>query len=669
MKVLSKFSDRSIKIFLYLFFALGTLISSINLCVPGVLDEVGTIANTAFLAGDDWSKCVQSMGGFYYKYGLSILLYPLYLIFQDSPYVLYPVFVAFQMLILSFIPVIAYHIARKYFKVESKLTALFLSLAGTGISSIWLYAEYTRGDVVLIFVPWLVMWILLKLSTLDDTQKKEKKLFSVLLAFTAVYAYAAHSRGIVTVLAATFTLIFISLFAKRHLVNYLWYFPSLGLFMVIDKIISSLVEKGVFGKYEPKHSTLDSFNISIFMKLFSKNGIIIYTKTMIGWFLNLEASTLGLIIVGLIATVFITLRLIRKKSTFTVQEDTGSFFILMLFLGSFFMGSLFFFPYAYELFMGITVSRADRIVFGRYTVSTVGPMCFYTLYILVARKDEIIRWKSRIFSILSFATIIAIFSKWIGPALDNVSMTDSRYFLSLTTFLKIENANTTASFPELNQTLVMTAIIALVIFIVIMILSAVNRKSSLVGLCIIIFAVSLVNYCVVFVNVRNVRDDSYYTKNHAVIEFIDELDKKANLSEEYPCIYIAQEKKGTIHNKRVNSPYVTTSSQSPFTAVNPKHYQFSLTNYDCCFLKYILDDSDQDGFLVIAHRSAIKQSVDWIHMLSEDRNLPTDDVYYTFDAFDYKNATRDVVYVKGTKLKQYLEDHGYKLTEHHRDNK
>ena len=667
MKVLSKFSDRSIKIFLYLFFALGTLISSINLCVPGVLDEVGTIANTAFLAGDDWSKCVQSMGGFYYKYGLSILLYPLYLIFQDSPYVLYPVFVAFQMLILSFIPVIAYHIARKYFKVESKLTALFLSLAGTGISSIWLYAEYTRGDVVLIFVPWLVMWILLKLSTLDDTQKKEKKLFSVLLAFTAVYAYAAHSRGIVTVLAATFTLIFISLFAKRHLVNYLWYFPSLGLFMVIDKIISSLIEKGVFGKYEPKHSTLDSFNISIFMKLFSKNGIIIYTKTMIGWFLNLEASTLGLIIVGLIATVFITLRLIRKKSTFTVQEDTGSFFILMLFLGSFFMGSLFFFPYAYELFMGITVSRADRIVFGRYTVSTVGPMCFYTLYILVAKKDEIIRWKSRIFSIVSFAAIIAFFGKWVGPFLDNVEMTDSRYFLSLTTFLKINNAETTASFPELNRTLVMTALIAFAIFVVIMILSGINQRSTLLGICALTFIVSLVNYYVVFVNVRNVRDDSYYAKNHTVIEFINELNEKTDISKDYPCIYIAQEKRGTVNGERIDSYYVGDETH-PFTiANNPKHYQFSLTEFDLSHLKYILDDSNQSAYLVIVHRSAIQKSIDWINTLSADRNLPTDDVYYTFDTFDYENAPRDVVYVKGTKLKQYLESKGCKLTEHHRN--
>ena len=76
MNYLEKMSDRTIKILLYIAFAVVTVVSSMQLLVPGVIDEIGTLSNTAFLAGNDWIKCIQSMGGFYYKYGQVFFYYP-----------------------------------------------------------------------------------------------------------------------------------------------------------------------------------------------------------------------------------------------------------------------------------------------------------------------------------------------------------------------------------------------------------------------------------------------------------------------------------------------------------------------------------------------------------------------------------------------------------------
>ena len=45
-------------------------------------------------------------------------------------------------------------------------------------------------------------------------------------------------------------------------------------------------------------------------------------------------------------------------------------------MGTFALGALFFFPSAYELFTGVELKRADRIVFGRYTVGAVGLIVF-----------------------------------------------------------------------------------------------------------------------------------------------------------------------------------------------------------------------------------------------------------------------------------------------------
>ena len=48
------------------------------------------------------------------------------------------------------------------------------------------------------------------------------------------------------------------------------------------------------------------------------------------------------------------------------------------------------------------------------------------------------------------------------------------------------------------------------------------------------------------------------------------------------------------------------------------------------------------------------------HFLKEYYN----DDYYVFDDFDYENATRDIVYVKGSKLADRLKEKGYGMTKY-----
>ena len=116
--------DRDVKILIYAVFAITTVFFASTLSLPYVLDETGTVANTAFMAGDDWSFCVQTMGGFYYKYAFSALYYPIYIAFRSNPVYMYKAMISFNMLIMSFIPVISYHICRKHLKIESKIQAL-----------------------------------------------------------------------------------------------------------------------------------------------------------------------------------------------------------------------------------------------------------------------------------------------------------------------------------------------------------------------------------------------------------------------------------------------------------------------------------------------------------------------------------------------------------------
>ena len=117
---LKNMSDRDVKILIYAVFAITTVFFASTLSLPYVLDETGTVANTAFMAGDDWSFCVQNNGGFYYKYAFfCFILSYLYGIQKQSVY-MYKAMISFNMLIMSFIPVISYHICRKHLKSNQK---------------------------------------------------------------------------------------------------------------------------------------------------------------------------------------------------------------------------------------------------------------------------------------------------------------------------------------------------------------------------------------------------------------------------------------------------------------------------------------------------------------------------------------------------------------------
>lgn len=570
-------SDRKIKILIYFVFAITTVIFGTRLSLPYVLDEVGTVANTAFMAGDDWSLCVQTMGGFYYKYGFSALYLPLYLIFKNNPVLMYKSMISLNMLIISFIPVISYHICRNYLNIKSKFQALLISVPAVGISSIWLYSVYSRCDVILIFLPWPILLLLLKLSSIEKSMKKN--LFSVLLALISVYAYMTHTRGLVLIVAAFMTVVLMSVIYRKHIVNYFLYIPTTGILLVIDKILASIVKQGVYGKYGTRHGSMEALDYETLGKLFTKNGIVIELKLCIGWLYNLFTSTMGLVIIGFFAAFIILFKNFKNKHN-NSGENIVSLFSILCLMGTFAMGAVFFFPSAFELLNGFEIDRADRLVYGRYTVGAVGLVALVALYSLIIKKDTIIKWKSKILAVVTYLAIFIPFIWKVSPHLDNIPQTDSRYFLSLTGLLKIENGKTTAAFPDLTSVFTKTGIISFIVFIVILLLTSIHQAQILYSTCILIFLLSVINYSYVFLNVRDNRDNVVYERVEYLVNYMNELCNNTQINEEYPNF--CYDKSGYL----------------------VKVYQYGLPKFNLGTLKYLTDRS-QDSYFVLCNKKKL----------------------------------------------------------------
>lgn len=627
---LHKISDKRIMLFMYFVFAIASVFYGIHLSIPLVIDEVGTIANTAFLAGDDWSICVQSMGGFYYKYGQSLLYLPIYILFKSHPFWMYKAIMALHMLFISFIPVIAFYICRKHLKTASRKKAILLAVSSGSISSLWLYSLYSRADMMLILLPWVLLLLILKLSDLPSAQHGKKNYLTFFLAFISVYAYMAHSRGIVLLIAVVLTVAIYHIYCKKSLVNYYIYIPTNIVLLIIDKFVSRYVKNGVYGQYGTNHASLENFDFETFKQIFTPEGFIIELKLCIGWLFNLFASSMGLLIIGVFAAVIIIFLTLKSKK-FDNTKFILSVFTLLCVLGTFSMGALFFFPHAYELMTGLVVNRADRMIYGRYTIGAVSPICFLALYALTETK--LINIKAKIATLATFVITLLLFTFKVGPALNNIPHTNARYFLSLTGFLNIKNNNTNAAFPDLTSALFQAGICSLIVMIVILFIAAFHTKKNVYALCILVFICSFVNFNNVFFTVRNSRDDHVVKRTKEIINYVSDLDYIDEIAKEYPAVY------------RSN------------TATLVKFYQFGMPQFNVGALNYI-SDSGQQEFMIISENEFIKDEIDKCNL-----KYGYQDKYYYFKTFNYDASQKYVIFVKGKHLADKFAQHGCEMIE------
>ena len=241
---------------LYIFSLTFLLIMALRLNIPPVIDEVATVASPMYLAGYDWSETLHAMGGYYFKYGGGMVYYPLVVLIKD-PYVLYRSMLAFNAVVCSFIPVIAFVILKKHFGVR-RSSSWVMSLITFCLPVTALYTLYARADAMLIFTPWLIALIILTLVkiSVSGAAGEEKKRFrrkkiilSILLALVTCASYSLHTRGIAVVLAVIVTVLIVSLILKTRIVAVIPSVLTLGAALFIDNAIASFFKEALYSHY------------------------------------------------------------------------------------------------------------------------------------------------------------------------------------------------------------------------------------------------------------------------------------------------------------------------------------------------------------------------------------------------------------------------------------
>lgn len=596
---LQRIKDKKIMFFIWLGIFIVALIPIFFLSSIVFIDEIGTVANAAHLVGIDWSNFIGTEGA-YYKYGQAIIYLPAFLLFQNST-LIYKAMLVINAITLSFIPVIVYSLCRKHFsEISIKMAIVFSVIIGILPSGL-LLSKYVWAETTLFLMQWILIFLILESYDAEENSIK-KRINSILIAMCSVYAFMCHQRGIVFIIASIIVIVLVQIFLKTKLVKYRYYIPSMILMLGIDIIVSSYFKNALGLNTKAVANTVgNAVKSNMITNIFTVSGIKVLIKEICGWALSIFTGTYGLILVGIIASCIAIKFFIKERKS--QKEVILATFGIMIFIGAFALGVIFFFEATYNFYIGTEIRRADRLIYSRYLDSVSGILCFLGIYYL-CYKQNFIKKSTKVISIICTGICIVFSNFYIINRIDNTSVWLPVLF-SVGNFIDTKNMGQGfVEIPQLHYPILLSFILA---FIIGLMLLFVKKHRIILGILICCFLTTYVweTYSIIY------RVNIYYSQN----------------------IQCAKELIGKFEKSGIESPRVIfdSSVQSDLLRVA---FQFSYPNTN------VISQRDEDYY---TDKDAIIISPTGEYM----EEIFDDDYYDT----GFKNKFFHV-YIKGEKLEQ-----------------
>ena len=499
---------------LYILSLIFLLIMALRLNIPPVIDEVATRASPMYLIGNDWSEALHAMGGYYFKYGGGMVYYPLVALIRD-PYVLYRSMLALNAFICSFIPVISFAVLKKHFGAGRR-SSWFMSLLTFALPFTSLYTLYARADAMLIVTPWIVTLLLLELvkTSVSKGSGSDKKsaakrrvVLSVLLVLVSCMSYSFHTRGIVVILAVIFAVLIISVLLRTRIVAVIPSVITLAGALYIDNAIASFFRNALYSQYGTAFSSAESYDFGALSKIFTSEGFKGFVFETIGALFNSLVSSWGLVGLGVVLGVVMVIRFIRKPSEASDPLMAFTVFAVILFLGSFAMSIIYFFPYVHDLLSSSEPSRSDWLVYGRYAACGAGPCVLAGLYLCFTKRERLYN-TLKIVTFVLFGCVCAAFLIFVAPKIEGVSAV-TRNFISISAFVDLASPGiTTAVVPGVTQAFIWAALLAGAVMLITVLVSMIVKKSiALYGAALFLSVISVIITFVDYKNIRSSRDE------------------------------------------------------------------------------------------------------------------------------------------------------------------
>lgn len=376
------------EITLFLIAFLINAVYSMFMTYPIFTDEYVTMAEGIFLSGNfDWSTAFASGLSYYFGYGYSVL-YGWLTFFTSDMETVFRCALLLNALFIAFIPVFAYKILFRFLKVKPSLSFL-IALCTALFPAYIIVSKYATNDTMLMFLPWVILYISLYLFHAEYGIGRSVVLHCVLAALSC-YAYAVHGRGLVLLGASFLFILIIYLCRKKWKMGLIPIFAFVAVVFLMLKLDSAIkqyvIESFLSMDTSSAYNTIENAMSVTVPTAFSP----MYLKDTLQGFLNqsfyVVSVTFGFAVVAV--AVFAQMAKNIKKVAAWPPEKKNLFFsagfICMVSFLTILVSAVFFSP----LYITDEASRGEYYIYGRYNESICAMLIFVVLAFF-ARKEKL----------------------------------------------------------------------------------------------------------------------------------------------------------------------------------------------------------------------------------------------------------------------------------------
>lgn len=367
--------DRGIMFILYAFSVVVNSLFTLSMELPAIYpDEINTAGIAALYSGRDWSALLADTG-MSSGYIAAMFYAPMLVVFKN-PYAVYKAMLIENALLISFIPLIAYHMAAKLGVPRLRYRVLISLCCGMYVSYI-ANSKFIWNETATCLVGWIL--VLCLFTSWDKKDVYSRISTSILLGFLCAVAFAVNARLIAVTVGIILTVILARIIFRERMINIPVYLISLIVSFIAEHFLRLAVNGTVFGNVEnaliiSPHSAGKRFFGVLYSHVYS-----------------LMTSTLGL---GALAAAITAVMIIRwvsegiKSRERTLDDGTKvyepnthkyntrlSVFALMQFLMA---GCTSIFPALFTVSTGKLA--AESTIFGRYT-DNIAPLAIFLVLV------------------------------------------------------------------------------------------------------------------------------------------------------------------------------------------------------------------------------------------------------------------------------------------------
>lgn len=353
------------------------MINIININKLGVFsilyDEFGYWSNAAYLAGYDWSNATSYIS--YYSYGYSILLLPLFWIF-DNPIYMYRTAIVINAILVSVNYFICYDISKKLAKNVDKYILMCISFVVSMYPSYIIQTNVAWSEILLVTIFWLITWFFVDLNNKSALSK------FVLLGFLSIYIYIVHQRAIGICMSSIIVILLMKLFKRINNKQFLAFISIILVMSFAHSFIKNDIQINNYLSSDTIANNDFAGQIDKIKKIFTFNGLINLINILLGQIFYIGTTSFLLCYVGIyeiLNKIKNFFALSKQKSIQVIYNDGNIFLFVFLIIASFSTLII------SAIFMS-NPSRIDQIIYGRYTETIIGPLILIGFINLSSKK-------------------------------------------------------------------------------------------------------------------------------------------------------------------------------------------------------------------------------------------------------------------------------------------